>query len=382
MTNVEGRSTIPERVILTIRSVTDPSEWDAAAAALPLHHVLQSWEWGQFKQRWGWSPRYLLFEDANRPRAAALVLRRTLPRLGLGILYVPKGPALDYADAALVDVVLSEIEAIALRGRSIFVKIDPDVPYPPTRSHPAPLRGLSSSDLGEGEHIIASLKQRGWRYSSEQIQFRNTVLLDLTPMEDDLLAAMKPKTRYNIRLASKKGVTVRAGASGDVEMLYAMYSETARRDGFIIRPLDYYRDAWGSFLAAGLAQPLIAEVDGEAVAGLVLFHFGARAWYMYGMSRDVHRDKMPNYLLQWEAIRWARSHGCRVYDWWGAPDELNESDPMWGVYRFKEGFGGAYAPHIGAYDFVASKFWYWIYTTAMPRVLGVMRRRQQRSLGM
>ena len=360
---------------VNIREVTERAEWNTALASLPTRHVLQTWEWGQFKGRWGWSPRYLLFEEGGVPRAAALILRREVPWLGLGILYVPKGPALDYSDAALVEAVLGELEAIARRERAIFVKIDPDVPHPPAPS-PETERHVS------GEGVVALLAQRDWRFSLEQIQFRNTMLLDVTRPEEELLAAMKSKTRYNVRMASRKGVAVRVGGVEDIETLYAMYAETSRRDDFIIRPPGYYRDVWSSFSSAGLAQPLLAEVEGQAVAGLILFHFGDRAWYMYGMSRDAHRDKMPNHLLQWEAIRWAKSHGCTVYDMWGAPDELNESDPMWGVYRFKEGFGGRLAAHIGAYDFAASKLWYWAYTVAMPRVLDVMRRRHQRHIGL
>jgi len=254
---------------------------------------------------------------------------------------------------------LGDLERFAHQSRAIFIKMDPDLPPP-----------------------FSLQERREWIESTEQIQFRNTVLLDLAPSEDELLAAMKPKTRYNIRLASKKGVSVRPADIADIETLYMMYAETSRRDGFIIRPLAYYHDAWSSFVEAGLAQPFIAEVEGEPVAGLVLFRFGSRAWYMYGMSRDAHRDKMPNHLLQWEAIRWMKAHGCSVYDWWGAPDELSESDPMWGVYRFKEGFGGAFTVHIGAHDFPASKFWYWMYTVAMPRVLELMRRRHRRSIGL
>lgn len=356
---------------MNVREVADRREWNSTLENLPAHHVLQSWEWGQFKSRWGWAPRYVVFEDGGRPHAAALILKRTLPRLGLGILYVPKGPALDYGDTGLVDSVLAELEAAARGERAIFVKIDPDVLHPPLPVPGAP-----------GEGVVAQLKRRGWRLSAEQIQFRNTVLLDLRPPEEELLAAMKPKTRYNIRLAGKKGVSVRPGGAGDIEMLHAMYAETSKRDGFIIRPLDYYRDAWTTFVEAGLAQPLVAEADGEPVAGLVLFRFGERAWYLYGMSREAHRDKMPNHLLQWEAIRRAKAQGCTVYDMWGAPDELNESDPMWGVYRFKEGFNGKLTSHIGAWDFAASKLWYWVYSAAMPRVLGLMRRRHRQNAGL
>ncbi len=347
---------------MTLKLVTDPIHWNTALATLPYRHILQSWEWGQFKNRWGWSPRYFINEENGAVNAAALVLRRTLVRwtfspLKLNILYVPKGPALDYANGTLVDRVLGELVQVARRDRALFIKIDPD---------------LSQADR-------SLLLDRGWRYSAEQIQFRNTMLLDLTRSEEELLAAMKPKTRYNVRLAQKKGVTIRSGDLGDLELLYAMYAETAQRDGFIIRPLDYYRDAWGSFIRSDLAHPLIAEVDQEAVASLIVFRFADRAWYMYGMSRNAHRDKMPNHLLQWEAMRWAKARGCVVYDLWGAPDELNESDSMWGVYKFKEGLGAEFAPHVGAYDFVVSRSGYGLYTQVMPRVLNVMRRRHNQN---
>lgn len=341
---------------MTLELVNDSNHWNTVLSALPYHHVLQSWEWGQFKSRWGWSPRYFVNEERT---AAALVLRRTISPLKLNILYVPKGPALDYADSALVDRVLGDLVTIAKRDRAIFIKIDPDLP--------------------QSDRLI--LRDRGWRYSTEQIQFRNTMLIDLSRSKDDLLAAMKSKTRYNVRLAQKKGVTIRSGDLSDLDLLYQLYAATAQRDGFIIRPLGYYRDAWGSFIRSGLAQPLIAVVEGEAVAGLILFHFVDRAWYMYGMSSNLHREKMPNHLLQWEAMCWAKTHGCTIYDLWGAPDELNESDSMWGVYKFKDGLGAEFAPHAGAHDFVISRSGYWLYTQAMPRLLNVMRRRYRASAG-
>jgi lipid II:glycine glycyltransferase (peptidoglycan interpeptide bridge formation enzyme) len=294
-------------------------------------------------------------DDAGQACAAALVLRRQLSRLPFCVMYVPKGPAMDYDDTPLVDHVLGDLERLAHQLHAIFIKIDPDV------SPPFSLPGRRAGD-------------EGWLESAEQIQFRNTMEIDLRHSEDELLAAMHQKTRYNIRLAQKRGVTIRLGGLADLELLYAMYDETARRDQFIIRPLAYYRDAWGSFIETGLAQPLVAQVNDIPVAALILFRFAGRTYYFYGMSRDLHRDKMPNHLLQWEAIRWSRAQGCAIYDMWGAPDKLSESDPMWGVYRFKQGFGGQFVQHTGAWDYVASHPLYWLYTTAVPRVLDLMRR--------
>lgn len=347
-----------------IHQITDPTRWNAALLDLPAPHVLQTWEWGAFKAKYGWTPIRLLFEESGRVRAAASVLQRRWPRLPLSVMYVSKGPTLNFDDAALLDRVLTELEALARRRRAIFIKIDPDV----------------EADTPQGEAVVAALDRRGWRASTEQIQFRNTMTLALTADEETLLAGMKSKTRYNIRLAGRKGVVARPGGPDDLPRIYRLYAETAARDDFIIRPFDYYRDAWGDFIAAGLAQPFVAEFEGELLAALILFRFERIAWYMYGASSDRQRNRMPNHLLQWEAIRWARARGCTLYDFWGAPDELDESAPMWGVYRFKAGFGGRFVRHIGAYDYPVSRPLYWFYTVAMPRYLDRLRARHRTKL--
>jgi len=160
-----------------------------------------------------------------------------------------------------------------------------------------------------------------------------------------------------------------------------MYAETSVRDGFVIRDEGYYQTVWKAFMSPPAvhgqpsAQPLIAEVDGNPVAALFIFYFAGRAYYIYGMSREAHREKMPNYFLQWEAMRRAKAAGCSVYDLWGAPDEFNESDAMWNVFRFKEGLGGQVVRTLGAWDFTPKPLWYKMYSEVIPRVLDVMRSR-------
>jgi lipid II:glycine glycyltransferase (peptidoglycan interpeptide bridge formation enzyme) len=122
-------------------------------------------------------------------------------------------------------------------------------------------------------------------------------------------------------------------------------------------------------------EPLIAEVDGEPVAAIFVFYFAGRAYYVYGMSRGLHREKMPTYLLQWEAMKRARAKGCSEYDLWGAPEVFDETDSMWGVYRFKEGLGGQVVRTLGAWDYAPSPLWYKMYSDVMPRVLDIMRSR-------
>ena len=357
-----------------ITSIDDAGTWDAALLALPNPHILQSWAWGEFKSRHGWHATRLLFEEGGKTVAAASVLRRKLPRLPVSILYVPKGPALDWSDARIAERVTQELAHLARRERALFIKIDPDVYY----SDEVP--GFSRRPANATE-IGGLLHSSGWRPSAEQIQFRNTLLLDLQRPEDQLLAAMKQKTRYNVRLATRRGVDVRSIGADDGQAqrdaalahFYQLYAETGRRDGFVIRPPDYYRDAWGGFLDRGLAQLFLAEFEGEPIAGLMLFVFGKTAWYMYGASSNRERQRMPNYLLQWEAIRWAREQGCLLYDLWGAPDDLDESDPMWGVVRFKRGLGGELARGLGAWDYPVGRVGYWFYTMVMPRYLAWLR---------
>lgn len=361
--------------------------WNEIISKLPAPHFLQTYEWGQVKAKYGWVPYYALWiEDGKfsvssnyqlpitNVIAASLILKRTAFRR-FSIFYAPKGPLMDWTNESLRKRVLDDLQSFAKKQGAIFLKFDPDVVL--GRGVPASVDEVTENS---GQAVRSDLKRRGWVESSGQIQFRNTVMVDLSASEEDILMRMKQKTRYNVRLAEKKGVTVRVGGVDDLPMLYKMYAETSVRDGFVIRDEEYYMTVWKLFMQDAVngqpsAVPLIAEVDGEAVAAIFLFMFAGRGYYVYGMSRDKHREKMPTYLLQWAAMKHAKAHGCLTYDLWGAPDVFDESDSMWGVYRFKEGLGGDVVRTLGAYDFAPSKFWYSMYSDVMPRVLDFMRSR-------
>jgi len=373
-----------------MNNFSQPSHtWNQIITQLPNPHFLQTYEWGQVKAKYGWEPIYLIWDAEGKMKeermnlsslvfpvkAACLVLKRTILRNAfaarVSILYAPKGPLLDWSNESLRKRVFDDLESFAKRQGAIFLKIDPDIVLG---------RGV---DLGNSDQVIPSeMKRRGWVESKEQIQFKNTVIVDLSESEESILMRMKQKTRYNIRLAEKKGVSIREGKLEDLENLYRMYAETSVRDGFVIRDENYYMTVWRSFMSQVEGQrsepsaiPLIAEVDNEPVAAIFLFMFAGRAYYVYGMSRNAHREKMPTYLLQWEAMKVAKANGCLTYDLWGAPDVFDESDSMWGVYRFKEGLGGDVLRTLGAYDFAPNKILYKLYADIMPRVLDVMRSR-------
>jgi lipid II:glycine glycyltransferase (peptidoglycan interpeptide bridge formation enzyme) len=367
---------------LTPHPVSDRDSWNALVTSFPRPHLLQSWEWGELKAGFGWRAERTAWRDPEgQPRAASQVLYRTqrIPLLGLrlSLAYCPKGPVLDWADGAVRRELLAELVRSARQAGAFLLKIDPEVPLSLGPAEEAADAPEIQSDL-PGRSLTNELQAAGWRRSADRVQFDNTILLDLTPAEEQIMAGMKQKTRYNIRLAQRHGVQVRPGGLEDLDLLMRMYAETSSRDGFVIRDQSYYRRAWEDFMGAGMAQPFIAEVEGEPVSGLIAYRFGATAWYLYGMSRSAHRDKMPNHLLQWEAMRWAKSGGCAHYDLVGIPGRPDPSDSLWGLYRFKVGFGGELLRTVGAWDYPLRPPLYWLYRQILPRVLAVMRSRGRR----
>jgi len=285
----------------------------------------------------------------------------------LRVAYIPKGPSLDWRNSQLVERVLTQIEAYARAKGCIFVKIDPDV----------------REDEAAGMALLEMLDRRGWRYSVDQIQYKNTGFTDLTQDEDTLLAELKSKWRYNVRLATRREVQIRVGSVDDLATFYPIYKETGQRNGFLVRPYDYYERVWTTYLKAQQdgnnpagGALLLAEHADEALpmAGIFLMRYGDRCWYFYGASSERRRRDMPNYLLQWAGIKWAKEQGCAIYDWWGAPtDDDDPDDDLYGVWQFKQGFGAALQPHIGAWDFPVSPLLYRGYTELMPRVIEFLR---------
>ncbi len=312
----------------------EPMEWTERVAQRG-GSLLQTTLWGQLKAAFGW--RYELVTLPNAT-AGALVLYRPLPlRLGT-IAYVPRGPVVDWNDPDAVDALLMALRQAARRRGAWALWIEPD-------------------QLDTPEHR-AQLHLRGLRPASHTIQPPRTILVDIHDDEEAILNRMHQKTRYNIRLSARKGVTVRAAGAEACGTFYALMQETGAREAFGIHSEAYYRRAMELF-APQYATLLLAEVEGEAVAGLMAFALGATAWYFYGASSNRHREKMAPYALQWAAIQWAKARGCTVYDLWGIPDAdeatleaqfTQRQDGLWGVYRFKRGFGGRVVRYVGLWE--------------------------------
>jgi lipid II:glycine glycyltransferase (peptidoglycan interpeptide bridge formation enzyme) len=327
-------------------------------------HLLQSWAWGELKSHFGWTPIRL----HTGPAAAQLLFKR-LP-LGLTIAYLPKGPLIDWTDAAQCRAIFTLIHAEAKKRRAIFLKIEPNLWSPDLNSSPgfSPAPPSPHSPTLAGQTALNFLSQSGFT-PADTIQPRTTLIVNLTDDETTWLAAMKQKTRYNIRLAQKKGVTVRQGSAADVATFYHLAQTTAARDSFGIHNLDYYESALALF-APDRCALWLAEFEGCPLAALMTFSFGSEAYYFYGASDNEGRQLMPSYLLQWAAMGWAKSRGCTRYDLWGIPDAAPHTleaefeqrhDGLWGVYRFKRGFGGQWRQSLGAFDFVYNPLLYRLY---------------------
>lgn len=357
-------------LILAYTLIHERDHWNNLLRQMPHAHILQTWEWGDFKQQTtGWQPlRYALQQDGAVVAVASIGLRRVGP---LSVLYCAKGPAMRYDDPPLVEAVLTTLQHLARQHRAIWLKIDPDVVL---------ATGVPGADDDtpntDGQNVLAMLQSAGWRFSDDQVQFRNTLTLDLTQRADDLLAAMSQNTRRKVRTAAKKEVSIRTATLADLPLLYDLYAGTGERDAFITRPYAYYELAWRTLMQAGMAHALIAEYAGRPIAHVILYHFAQTCWYFIGASADEERQRMPNYALQWAAIQWAQAQGYRTYDFWGAPNVFDESDSLWGVYQFKRGFRGTLLRHIGAWDYAPNPAFYWAYAQAWPRLRAWLQRRR------
>lgn len=336
----------------------DQGEWDAFLGASPLANILQSYQWGEFKAAFGWQPRRVLVEEGGRPVAGAQMLLRRLP-LGT-VAYVPRGPLFDFDDERVSSHLLGALHEQAREGGAFFLKIEPGLP--------------------DSARLAARLSQKGFR-PGEAVQPRSTLVVDLTAEPDVMLARLSARTRYNVRLAERKGLRCLPGGASELAEFYRLLEETAKRGHFFIHPPEYYHQLWARFAPSGNAHLMLVRYEREVLAALMFFTCGRKAYQLYSGSSTAHRRLKPNELLEWGAMLRARELGCTSYDLWGVPDEPERAEKpddeaarrkkaqgstMHGVYQFKRGFGGSLSRVIGAYDYAYNPARYWLWSRAMP----------------
>lgn len=327
-------------VNLDYRIIENPDvrAWDDFVASRG-GHVLQSIGWGELKSKFGWSVLRLgLARDDSIVAGAQILFRRLL--LSLRFAYIPRGPVVDFDDDHTTNVLFDALFTAAKSRRAFVLKVEPN----------------SLAHLGERVGV------RG----ASSIQPRTTIHLDLTRDLDTILAQMKPKWRYNIRLAERKGIVVREGNTDDLPEFYRLQQITSARDKFAVHSADYYYAAFELFTSRDYARLFVAEYEREPLAMIFVTAFGGEAIYLYGASSNAHRDRMPNHALHWAAIQWAKARGCARYDLWGlgATTDADEQTAH-GLYQFKQGFGGQLVQYVGGCDAVFSRWQYAVYEIAV-----------------
>lgn len=342
--------------------ITDRRQWNEFVMSSACCTVTQTYEWAEFGPYLGADEtlRIGVLDDAGQLCAAVLLVVSRAPAIKQTYFYAPRGPIIEDPASPAMTVLLNYVKVEARKRHAFMLKVEPSV-------------------LDDNYRWLSALKRRGFRINPHHVHIRNEWVLDILPDEKTLLADMKDKWRYNIRLAGRKGITVRRGyEQADVDAFYRIYETTSERDKFFINDKALYGDILRVLGEEDRAALFLAEYEGKPISGIIMLLAGPWAYYMYGASANEHREKMPNHLLQWTGIQWAKARGCQFYNFRGIPEILEEGQEMWGVYLFKRGFGG-YAMHaLATHDLVYRPFTYQVYRAMLALKHRVDARRELR----
>lgn len=317
---------------MEIREIQDKNEWDKFVLSFAMSQFLHAWHWGEYEAKLGKKIWRLGVFNQNKLIGALALVKNILPA-GRSYLYSPRFPILK--EKAPADVFINKIKEIGKREKSIFWRVD-----------------LFNAD------IFKEIKLK----KIKDFQPSRTLLIDLTKPEEEILAVMHSKTRYNIRLAEKKGITVHQGQSEeDIKTFIKLTAETAARDNFKSHGPSHYKKLLS--LDKNLIKLFLAEYQGKILAANIMIYFGDTCTYLHGASSNEHKNLMAPHLLQWHCISEAKKVGYKYYDFWG----INEK--KWpGVTRFKKSFvnekTGIEISYSGTFDLVLDKKWYLLYSLA------------------
>ena len=339
--------------------------FNAFASASPYADLLQSWEWGEVKRRSGWGPRRFLVEDDDgRMLGTVSVLSRRPAKGTPPLLYAPRGPIVEDFRHDVLGALIGEIRARA--GAAFMLKCDPPIQAGSSEAHAMTSTGFTMAESpGFGG-----------------VQPKAVMVLDLGPDPEKILAGFHSKWRYNVRLAERKGVEVSRATRDDLPAFYDLLVETARRDHFFIRGRRYFEDLFDILEPTKMMAMFLARHEGSPIAGAICMGFGQRLTYVYGASSNEHRNVMPNHLMQWHMIRWAKENGYGIYDFRGV-SPVRDGKPveghLAGLNRFKEGFGARYVEYADTFDLplrpMIYRAWVWGYPVAMSALKRLKRGR-------
>jgi len=302
----------------------------------PKGHFIQSHLWAAQKPEWKWEA-VIVRNAAGEICGACSFLIRKVPSLPYTLMYAGRGPVCDVHDAPTLRAITEGAKALAKKYKAYCLKIDPDV--------------LSSdTEFADAMKSLGyTLRDVGKNFSGIQPRYVFRLYPDGRG-EEEVLNSFHSKTRYNIRVAERKGVVVKIEGKEACAPFAKLMLETGVRDGFVVRSKEYFEHILENLGEHARLYMAYTE-EGVPVAGTLAIHYGDKVWYLYGASSNAHRNLMPNYLLQWQMIRWAIEVGARVYDFRGVSGDLSEDNPLYGLYRFKKGFNGDFTEFVGEFEY-------------------------------
>lgn len=312
----------------------NPSIFNHYVASHPEGDVLQTSHWGALKATTGWKPITIGITERGQIQASALILKRFLPfKTGHCIYYSPRGPL--FTNLAALEYLITSIRDLGKSERAILWKMDP--PF-----------AINNSTWNQ---VTPHMRHNDHGLDFDGVQPRFVMQLDIGGSLDSILENMKSKTRYNIRYAERKGVQIVLSKDpADLEIFYPLLQETALRDQFTIRSFEYFKNIWEHLIENKVAQLFLAYHKNQPLGGSIAFRLGKTVWYVYGASSNYQRNLQASYALQWAMIKWAKGCGCNIYDFRGVSGDLNPDNPLYGLYRFKDGFGATLVEYTGEYD--------------------------------
>ncbi len=335
--------------------IDDRRLWNAFVASCPNGHLCQTYEWADNSgEATGAGSLRVGVLESDRLVAAMLLVRSRATGVPLPFFYAPRGPVCADPTSPALPLLIAFARREAKKRGGFFLRAEPNI----VESDPV---------------WLSAFKRLGFHPTSHHIYLRSAWVTDLRPSEDEILASMMTTWRQNIRAGARKGLSVRVGAGEeDLDAFYRLLVETGVRDRFYVYPKDLYRDMLTNYSAARAARDatgemalLLAEFDGEPIAASTIAVFGGWAWNLHSGSsgNPEHRKLRPNYLLQWECMRWCKAHGADSYDWRTIPDpdKLKPGEELYGVYEFKRGFGGAIRRVMPTHDLPLRPLLYWPY---------------------
>ena len=319
-----------------IIDINNASEFDAFVAKHKNGHFLQTSLWGKVKDDWGWFG-VICRNDSGEITGTLAVLLRKISKLPYTMMYAPRGPVCDFDDKETFSSLIAGAKEEGKKHNAYQLKIDKDVPVENEE--------YKSMVTSEG----FALKERTLDFEDFQCRFVFRINID-GRNEDEVFASFHSKHRYNVRVALKHNVEVKICGSEKAEEFYEIMQETGERDNFAIRSAAYFAKILDVF--GENARLYMAYFEDKPIAGTLAVRYGNKVWYFYGGSLNSHRNVMPNYLLQWEMIKWAIQSGCDIYDFRGVSGNVDENSPLYGLYRFKKGFNGDFVEFMGEMDLI------------------------------